>query len=150
MKITPVGTYTLNQAIDKAGIGRFHWLVLLLTGQIYIVYASQAIAQAFLIPIIKDDQNLASPWDSLIAVAFFIGTLLGNIIWSKLADIHGRKKAIIFGFLIKAIAATATGLATNIYIMLVVQRAPQPSTGARQWGTEHHKLLVDYKYHFRY
>jgi len=50
----------------------------------------------------------------MIGIAFFVGTLGGNLIWSKVGDIYGRKRAIIYGSFVLATFTTVTAAASNL------------------------------------
>lgn len=111
--------YTITDALEKAGWGRFNWWLLVLTGIIDSVYACQALMPTFLIPILRDVWALDRPWDSMIGIVFFVGTMFGNLFWSKFADIHGRKKAIIFASFVLAASTTFTGITNGLITLLI-------------------------------
>jgi len=112
-------TYTLKEALEEAGFGRFHWWILLINGFTQAVYACQALLPTFLIPLLDDVWTLESPWDSMIGIAFFVGTMAGNLCWSKVGDIYGRWRAILYGSFVLATFTTATALASNITGILI-------------------------------
>jgi len=111
--------YSITDALEKAGWGRFNWWLLVLTGVIDSVYACQALLPTFLIPLLRDVWALEGPWDSMIGIVFFVGTMFGNLLWSKIADIHGRKKAIIFASFVLAASTTLTGISNGLTTVLI-------------------------------
>jgi MFS family permease len=73
----------------------------------------------FLIPVIEDIWDLQSPWGSMIGMCVFFGGLVGSPIFSKISDIYGRRKVLIFCAFVVALAGTFTAFVTNIYCLLV-------------------------------
>lgn len=116
---TKDATYCITDALEKAGFGRFNWWLLVLTGIIDSTYACQALLPTFLIPILRDVWFLEGPWDSMIGIVFFVGTMFGNLLWSKVADIHGRKWAIIFASVVLAASTTVTGMSNSLTTLLI-------------------------------
>jgi len=112
-------TYTIEEALDKAGFGRFHWWMLLVTALTQIVYACQALLPTFLIPILDEAWDLEGPWDSMIAIAFFLGNVAGNLSWSKIGDLYGRRRATIYGSVVIATFTTLTAAASNLTGLLL-------------------------------
>jgi len=116
---TATGTYTIEEALTKSGFGKFHWWLLLLAGLINIINASTVLLLTFLIPIVEDIWDLASEYDFLIGVSFFMGELVGNFVFAKLSDIYGRKTIVRWQCLIVACSFLATAYTSNVGEMLV-------------------------------
>merc|ERR1719427_1724271 len=73
----------------------------------------------FLIPIVEDIWNLKSIWGSMVPIIYWVGVMFGSVFWAKVADVQGRRKAIICGVILTAIATTATVFVTGIYALLI-------------------------------
>merc|ERR1719419_158855 len=73
----------------------------------------------FLIPIIVDLWALDPPWGSLIGVSFFMGGLLGCLMWSKVGDICGRRKIVMATTLCVAVTTFATAFVYDIGSLLL-------------------------------
>jgi len=116
---TQHGSYTLEEALQYAGYGRFHCFLLMLVGWINAEYSAQALIAVFLIPLLVDVWDLKDPWDSMIGVTFLVGSTIGNIIWAKIADKYGRRKALMLGSILWQFFSTATGLVNNISSLLI-------------------------------
>lgn len=114
----PMNGYTLSEALEIAGMGLYHWMLISLNGAIFAIDGLQAFMMVFLVPIISDVWDLESPWDSMIPVSFLLGALIANIVWSKIADVYGRKITIISAITLTAISATATVFVPNIWCLL--------------------------------
>jgi len=116
---TKGGTYTIKEALEKAGFGWFHWWMLLINGFTQTVYSCQTLLPTFLIPILDDVWDLEGPYDSMIGMTFFVGTIAGNFLWAKVGDIYGRKRAIIYSAFVIATFSTATAATWNLPVMLL-------------------------------
>lgn len=116
---TQYGSYTLEEALQKAGYGRFQCCLLILLGWINAEYSVQVFIPVFLIPLLDDVWDLSSPWDSMVGVVFLVGAMFGNVVTAKVADKYGRRKALIMGTFVLAISSTATGLVSNLYSLLI-------------------------------
>jgi len=116
---TPGGSYTLNEALEKVGMGWFQYILLLLCGGIVAIDACQTFMMIFLIPVIDDIWDLQSPWDSLIPIMYLLGMMSSGLVWSKVSDVYGRKIALIMAVTTMATFTTATVFANNIYWLLL-------------------------------
>jgi len=76
----------------------------------------------------------------MIGVAFFVGTMIGNLWWSKVADVYGRKIAIIYGSLVLATFITATAAASNLTGILLCRFF----TGVGNPTAVTYTLLIEY------
>merc|ERR1719285_1275822 len=114
-----IDNYTLYEALEKAGKGRFQLLLTITVGAMTATNAWQNFMMIFLVPIVKDNWDLDRPWVTMIHIAFFLGMLCGNILMSKLADVYGRRKVLILGMNLLAISSVATVFAYDIYFMLI-------------------------------
>jgi len=115
----PVGNYTLSEALETAGTGRYQWMIIFLTGTSFAIDAVQVFMMVFLVPILEDVWDLESLLGSMIPVVFLVGVLVASMIWARVADVWGRRKTLIFGMLVTAISATATIFVTNIWSLLI-------------------------------
>lgn len=69
-------------------------------------------------------QHLAGATDVLIKLSvtvFFLFYALGMLIWGPLSDKYGRKKPLLFGFVLYSAATLLCGVAWNAYILLAAR-----------------------------
>jgi putative MFS transporter len=118
-EVTPGNTYTVDEAFQKAGFGRFHWKILLLCGAMVAVEAVEVMLLTFLIPMIAEAWNLESPWDSMIGASVFIGSFSGIFLSSYLSDVYGRRNVVIGSAAIIAVNGTITTFVTNLFSLLI-------------------------------
>jgi len=115
----PGGSYTLNEALEKIGMGWFQYILLLLCGGTVATDACQTFMMACLIPAIDDIWDLESPWGSMIPITYVAGMMCSGLIWSKIADMYGRKFTLMIAVTTMATFTTATIFADNIYWLLM-------------------------------
>jgi len=113
--------YSVDDAITKIGNGKFQYRLMFLTGGIWAADAMEMMLLSFVMPILKDEWSLQPPFDGAISSVVFAGMLCGTAFWSILADKIGRKKVVIFSNLGCAVFGAISGLAPEIYFMLVMR-----------------------------
>jgi len=118
-QVTDGNSYTVDDVLTKAGFGLFHWKLLFLTGLLWSVDAIEIMLLTFLIPILQDQWDLQSPWDSMIGVLVFFGSFVGGLLFSKISDKYGRKWVIMLCAGILSTAGVTTAFVNNIQTMLV-------------------------------
>jgi len=98
--------YTIDDALDCIGFGRFQWTLLLMSGIGFFASTSELILMALL------QQPLMAQWPdshtnfSLLQTCIFTGELLGGLVWGSISDKLGRR----FTFIGTALLATVFGL----------------------------------------
>jgi len=115
----PSGSYTLNEALEKIGMGWFQYRLNLLCGGICAVDSCQTFMMAFMIPVLDVIWDLQSPWDSMIPITYLVGVMCSSVVWSKVADVYGRKSTLKITLILTAISTTATVFVPNIYYLLI-------------------------------
>lgn len=79
-------------------------------------------------PSIQKDLNTTYMSVELSLSGFFIGMAIGQLVYGPLSDRYGRKRPLIFGMLLFALASIGCALSTNIN-MLIVSRVLQAFGG---------------------
>lgn len=116
---SPTKDYTLNKALEKAGMGRFQWRLVIFLGAISAIDSCQIFMMTFMIPCVQEVWDFDSIWDSVIPASFFVGILFASIIWAKFADIYGRRKVLLIGMVLMATSTSATVFVTNVYQLVI-------------------------------
>ena len=116
--LTDVEEYSIDDAISKIGIGPFQYKLLFLTGLIWAADAMEMMLLTFLIPKLREDWDLQSPYDGMIGFVVFFGMFLGAATFSILSDRYGRRKVVIFCNLGCAIFGTLAAASPNIAFLL--------------------------------
>ncbi|GFY06947.1 synaptic vesicle 2-related protein [Trichonephila clavipes] len=115
-------TFTVDDAVNKAGYGKFQIRLLILAG---IGWTADA-CEIFILSVIGD--FLACDWPmhrwqiALLTSIVFVGIMVGSPVFGILADIYGRKKSIA-GSLALLFVFGAVSAAAPSYQWMVVFRA---------------------------
>ncbi|XP_072041771.1 synaptic vesicle 2-related protein-like isoform X1 [Amphiura filiformis] len=87
--------FTVEQAIDHMGFGRFHVKIALINAALTICSAGIWMLLSILGPELECKWHLAKWQQALITTIVFVGYLFGSPLWGKFADLYGRKTALI-------------------------------------------------------
>ncbi|EIE20417.1 MFS general substrate transporter [Coccomyxa subellipsoidea C-169] len=114
-------TYTVGEALDCIGFGRFQGMVLFYCGCAWAADAVEMMLLSFLGPAVRCEWGISPSAESLITSIVFCGTMLGAYGWGVLGDAKGRR----VGFAATAAFTFAFGIlsaASPNYLSLVVLR----------------------------
>ncbi|DBA80728.1 TPA: hypothetical protein ACH3X1_007959 [Trebouxia sp. C0004] len=106
----PPSQYTVTEAVDYIGFGRFQWLMLLYTGLAWCADAMEMMLLSFLGPAAKCEWALTPSQESLITSVVFVGTMSGAYAWGSLGDAKGRK----LGFFATALFTFTFGILSAV------------------------------------
>jgi putative MFS transporter len=127
---------TLDQALDRAGAGRYQRRLIGIFGLVWTADAMQVLAVGFTAASIAATFGLTVPEALQTGTVFFLGMLLGAIGFGRLADRIGRRSVLITTVACDALFGTLSIFAPDFTILLVLRFL----TGAAVGGT----LPVDY------
>ena len=134
--MTAAPAVTIEQALERAGTGRFQWTLLGIFGLVWAADAMQVLAIGFTAPSIAKSFGITVPEALGTGTAFFLGMLLGAWGFGQLADRYGRRRVLIVTVLLDALFGLASALAPDLAWLLVLRFL----TGMAVGGT----LPVDY------
>ncbi len=83
------------QAMDSARLTPLHWGMLFILGVALVVDVMKPATLGFVIPGMKSEYGLKGAQVALLPLIALGGTTLGSLIWGTLADIMGRRSAIL-------------------------------------------------------
>ncbi|GLT97458.1 hypothetical protein SLE2022_150210 [Rubroshorea leprosula] len=86
-------TYTLDEALDAVGFGKFQVLVLSYTGLGWFAEAMEVMTLSFIGPAVKSEWNLSSTEESLLTSVVFAGVLIGAYSWGLISANCGTRQA---------------------------------------------------------
>ena len=116
-----VETYTLDDAINKFGIGRFQYFVIFIGGLSYLADSMEIMVLSFLGPIMKCRFDITPEEQSTMATSVFIGMGIGAFLCGILADKFGRKTGAITTAIFCSFGGVFSAL-VNTYGMLIFAR----------------------------
>lgn len=127
---------TLDQALDRAGFGRFQKKLMVICGLGWAADAMEVLLISFALPSIAQEWNLSTAQKGLLGTAIFLGMLAGAWVWGYLSDRIGRKAGFMGTVAIDSVFGLLSAFAPS-FGWLIALRA---LTGFGVGGT----LPVDY------
>ena len=88
-----VGLYTLDEALESVGFGKFQGLVLAYAGLGLFAEAMEIMILSFIGAAVKTEWGLSSGQESLLTTVVFAGMLIGAFSWGLISDNYGRRHA---------------------------------------------------------
>lgn len=85
------GLYTLDEALETVGFGKFQGFVLGYAGLGWFAEAMEIMILSFIGQAVKSEWQLSSGQESLLSTIVFAGMLLGANTWGLLSDNYGRR-----------------------------------------------------------
>lgn len=132
----PVLSITVDEALERSGVGRFQYRLLAIFGLVWAADAMQVLVIGFAAPSLAQSFGLSIPQAIQAGTAFFLGMLVGAWGFGRLADRIGRRRVLIATVLIDAAFGLASVFATDFATLLALRLL----TGLGVGGT----LPVDY------
>jgi MFS family permease len=117
-------TTTVDDALEKAGYGKFQHLLMVLCGMCWAADGCEAVLLSFLIPTIQDKWNLADGVAGTLGATGFLGVFIGAQIWGVISDKYGRRVGYLACSLFTAVFGLISAFAQNmgqlIFLRLMV------------------------------
>ncbi|XP_012498222.1 PREDICTED: putative transporter SVOPL [Propithecus coquereli] len=114
-------TFTVEDAVETIGFGRFHIALFLIMGSTGVVEAMEIMLLAVVSPVIRCEWQLENWQVALVTTMVFFGYMVSSILFGLLADRYGRWKILLISFLWGAYFSLLTSFAPS-YIWFVFLR----------------------------
>lgn len=119
---TPAGTPgTIGQALDDAPLSLFHLKAAVTAAMGFFTDAYDLFIIGVAVTLISEEWSLSKLQTSFLSSATLIATLVGAVVFGRLADVLGRKRVYGLVAAIMALGAIATAVAPD-YVWLVAFR----------------------------
>ncbi|XP_071528788.1 synaptic vesicle 2-related protein isoform X4 [Panulirus ornatus] len=92
--VVPDDTFTVDQAVNALGFGKFQVKLSLITGLCWMADSMEMMILAILGPALHCDWHLSEWKQALLTTSVFIGMMLSSAFWGNLSDKYGRKKSL--------------------------------------------------------
>ncbi|KFM13648.1 Putative transporter SVOPL, partial [Aptenodytes forsteri] len=115
-------TFTVQEAVETIGFGRFHIVLFLIMGSTGVAEAMEIMLIAVVSPLIRCEWQLQDWQVALVTTMVFFGYMIFSIVLGFLADRYGRWKILLLSFLWAAYFSLLTSFAPS-YIWFVFLRA---------------------------
>ncbi|XP_031414596.1 putative transporter SVOPL [Clupea harengus] len=103
--------YTVEQAVEAMGLGRFHILLFIVMGSANIIEAMEIMLLAVLSPEIRCEWRLDDWQVALVSTMVFFGFMLCGVVCGYVADRYGRWTVVFGGFIWAAYFSLLTSFA---------------------------------------
>ncbi|XP_043933745.1 synaptic vesicle glycoprotein 2C-like [Protopterus annectens] len=117
----PRGPMTYEEAIEKAGFGLFHIMLLFACGWANMSDAVEILCVSFLLPTARCDLHLSTTDMGWLTASVFLGMMIGGYMWGILADRRGRRQVLLFSLALNGIFGTAASLASEFWLFLLLR-----------------------------
>nr|XP_018673260.1 synaptic vesicle 2-related protein [Ciona intestinalis] len=88
-------TFTVEEAVEAIGFGRFQWILSMLTGCAWMADAMELMILSIISPQLKCEWRLYSYEEALITTVVFVGMMLSSSMWGNICDRYGRKLGLV-------------------------------------------------------
>ncbi|XP_029896554.1 putative transporter SVOPL isoform X4 [Aquila chrysaetos chrysaetos] len=113
-------TFTVEEAVETIGFGRFHIMLFLIMGSTGVAEAMEIMLIAVVSPLIRCEWQLQDWQVALVTTMVFFGYMVFSIVLGLLADRYGRWKILLLSFLWAAYFSLLTSFAPS-YIWLIIK-----------------------------
>ncbi|KAH0617003.1 hypothetical protein JD844_028557, partial [Phrynosoma platyrhinos] len=114
-------TFTVADAVETIGFGRFHIALFMIMGSTGVVEAMEIMLIAVVGPVIRCEWQLGNWQVALVTTMVFFGYMVSSVIFGVLADRYGRWKILIISFIWGAYFSLLTSFSPS-YIWFVFLR----------------------------
>ncbi|KAM5255763.1 putative transporter SVOPL [Ctenodactylus gundi] len=114
-------TFTVEDAVETIGFGRFHIALFLIMGSTGVVEAMEIMLIAVVSPVIRCEWQLENWQVAFVTTMVFFGYMVSSILFGLLADRYGRWKILLVSFLWGAYFSLLTSFSPS-YIWFVFLR----------------------------
>lgn len=108
-----------EQAIELAGYGKFHYILLGICGLVSTSEEMDVISMSFILPSAQCDLHLNTQTKGWLNSIIFIGMMVGAYFWGSLADSIGRKRVLIVISIMNALCIVASSFTQNYALFMV-------------------------------
>ena len=84
---------------DSVALNKEHWKLVAVLVVALAVDVMKPATLGFVVPGMSEEYGISKPSASLLAFVALTGTVVGSIVWGRVADVFGRRSAILMGAL---------------------------------------------------
>ena len=103
----------VNDIVDEATFGRFHWTIVVLCGLLLIVDGYDVFIYGAILPQLMEQWDLTPPQAGSLASWALFGMMIGALTFGSLGDRIGRKRCIAICFSIFSVSTIVNGFVGN-------------------------------------
>ncbi|EGT56656.1 hypothetical protein CAEBREN_14991 [Caenorhabditis brenneri] len=111
-------TFTVDEAVEALGFGRFQLKLSILTGMAWMADAMEMMLLSLISPALACEWGVSSVQQALVTTCVFSGMMLSSTFWGKICDRFGRRKGLTFSTLVACIMGVLSGMSPHFYVLL--------------------------------
>ncbi len=112
-------TYSIDQAIERLGFGKFHWRLLFLCGACGVIDAMEMMCLPFLQPASACTFHVDETTQALLSSVVFLGMMVGSLLWGFISDRYGRRQAYLASTMMTFVFGILSSAAPTFGALLV-------------------------------
>ncbi|XP_043233664.1 synaptic vesicle 2-related protein-like isoform X1 [Amphibalanus amphitrite] len=93
--VVPDDTFTVDQAVNAIGFGRFQVRLSLITGLCWMADSMEMMILSILSPAVQCTWRISEWRQAFITTVVFLGMMLSSPFWGKFSDKYGRKTTLV-------------------------------------------------------
>jgi MFS transporter, VNT family, synaptic vesicle glycoprotein 2 len=113
--------YTIEEALDKIKIGKFHYLLMLICGCILTSSFLELASVPTILPISQCELQLTNIHKGVLGTVGFIGIILSSHFWGFMADTRGRKNILVLALFTSFFFTILSSLAKGFWMLLTLR-----------------------------
>ncbi|EYC04008.1 hypothetical protein Y032_0090g2363 [Ancylostoma ceylanicum] len=112
------GTFTVDDAVEALGFGRFQVKLSLLTGIAWMADAMEMMLLSLLSPALACEWGVAPVQQALVTTCVFSGMMLSSTFWGKTCDRVGRRTGLIASTIVASVMGAVSAFSPHFYVLL--------------------------------
>lgn len=115
----PVTSHTFEDAVTLAKVGKFHYLLLLVSGICFMSVMVEIMCVSIILPSMKCDLVSTLTEQGILASSGFLGIVLSSHAMGFLADTWGRIRTLRLALILASTSAIISAFSVNIWMLIV-------------------------------
>ena len=115
----PVQTYTFEDAVTLAKVGKFHYMLLLVCGVCFMAVMVEIMCVSIILPSMQCDLVSTLTEQGILASSGFLGIVLSSHAMGFLADTWGRVRTLRLALVLASISTIISAFSVNIWMLIV-------------------------------
>uniref|UniRef100_A0A182KHB4 Major facilitator superfamily (MFS) profile domain-containing protein n=1 Tax=Anopheles christyi TaxID=43041 RepID=A0A182KHB4_9DIPT len=118
---TPAGSHTYSEALAVIGQGRFHTLLLFVTGLCLMSVVNETVNVGFIISAAECDLQLSFGDKGILNGAGFMGVVVSSYVWGFLSDTWGRRRVLLLASSGALVTSVLSTFAPHVWVLIAAR-----------------------------
>ena len=111
---------SIDETISQVKLKPMHWRIWILSACGMWMGGFSLFVIGIILPLIKQQNHITPLKEGLLGASVIIGTVIGSLVFGRMADIYGRKKILLVGAAIISLFSILAGFALNINMLICI------------------------------